>query len=943
MSGQKSKSTIPKSTVSAGTSRTTTLYAMQPRRRMAQNYLVIWVDGNIDENTVDCQNTLAQLRAVVSDVNVCTTPEGCIEFLNEMDDGKAFIISSGAFGQHLVADIHGMPKVDAIYIFCGNKARHEPWAKDWSKIRGVFTSIKSICESLKKVAREYDHNSIPMSFVPKRCTSDAASSEQNLNQLPPAYMYSVIFKDIVLEINDDDAKSIKDLEIYCKKKEIPDEEINELISKYHQKSPVWWYTCEMFLYGMLNRGLRSLDMEALSKLGFFIRSLHLQLEQLHLEQSAKFKKSFTVYRGQGMSKEDFQNLLDSKGGLLSFNNFLSTNMEPKVGVEFVERTMKKNEDIVGVIFIMTIDQSKLSTSNIPFAMIDEHSAVRGEKEILFTMHTVFRVVEMKQTAKNNRLWEVQLTITDGNDPQLSTLTNRIKEEIGGTGWHRMGHLMLKLGHLDQAGELYQELLKNASTDSDRVHTYHKLGWLKDDQGKYQEAVEFYEKSLEIKRKTLPDDDASLALTYSAIGLVYNNMGEYTKALKFYEKANKINLQSLPPNHPHTASDCNNIGLVYDNMGEYSKAIEFYDKSLRIREISLPPNHPDLATSYNNIGLVYGSMGEYSKALEFYEKANKIWEISLPPNHLNLAASYNNIAGVYNNMGEYSKVLEYYEKSLQIREISLPANHPDLATIYNNIGGVHKNMGEYSKALEFYEKSLKIWKISLPPHHRDLATSYNNIGSVYKNMGEYSEALEFYEKSNKILEISLPPDHPNSASSYNNIGSVYDSMGEYSKALELYKKSLKTKQISLPTNHPGLATSYNNIGLVYKNMGEYSKALEFYEKSLKIKEISLPTNHPSLATSYNNIGGVYKNMGEYSKALRFYEKSLKIREIFLPPNHPDLATSYNNIGGVYKHMGEYSEALSYLEKALGIFRNSLPSTHPNIQVVMNGIAAVKKKL
>ncbi|CAF1432133.1 unnamed protein product, partial [Rotaria magnacalcarata] len=596
MSGQKSKSTIPKSTVSAGTSRTATSDAIPPRRRMIQNYLVIWVDGNIDENTEDCRNTLAQLRAAVSEVNVCTTPEGCIEFLNEMDDGKAFIISSGALGQHLVADIHGMPKVDAIYIFCGNKARHEPWAKDWPKIRGVFTSIKPICESLKKAARECDHDSIPMSFVPKRCTSDAASNEQNLNQLPPTYMYSVIFKDIILEINDDDAKSIKALEIYCKKKEIPDEEINDLKRKYHQKSPVWWYTCEMFLYGMLNCGLRSLDMEAMSKLGFFIRSLHLQLKQLHKKQSANFRKPFTVYRGQGMSKEDFQSLLDSKGGLLSFNNFLSTSMEPKVAMEFVERTMKKNPDAVGVIFIMTIDQSKLSTSNTPFAMIDEHSAVRGEKEILFTMHTVFRVVEMKQTAKNNRLWEVQLIITDDNDPQLSTLTNRIKEEVqGSTGWYRMGQLMLKVGHLDQAEELYQELLKNASSDSERAHIYHHLGYLKDQQGKYQEAVKFYEKALEIDRKTLPEDDASLAPTYSNIGEVYKNMGEYSKALEYYEKSTKIFEISLPPNHPDLATSYNNIGSVYNNMGEYSKALEYYEKSLKIREISLPPTHTDMNT------------------------------------------------------------------------------------------------------------------------------------------------------------------------------------------------------------------------------------------------------------------------------------------------------------------------------------------------------------
>ncbi|CAF3439515.1 unnamed protein product [Rotaria socialis] len=195
-------------------------------------------------------------------------------------------------------------------------------------------------------------------------------------------------------------------------------------------------------------------------------------------------------------------------------------MERKVGMEFVERTMKKNQDIVGVIFIMTIDQIKISTSNTPFAMIDEHSAIPSEQEILFTMHTVFRVVEIKQTPKNNRLWEVHLTITDENDPQLSTLTNRIKEEVrGSTGWYRMGKLMLQLGHFNQAEELYNELLKNASTDSDRAFIYHMLGYLKNNQGKYPEAIKFYEKSLTIREISLPANHPSLTTSYNNIGSV----------------------------------------------------------------------------------------------------------------------------------------------------------------------------------------------------------------------------------------------------------------------------------------------------------------------------------------------------------------------------------------------------------------------------------------
>ncbi|CAF4185574.1 unnamed protein product, partial [Rotaria sp. Silwood2] len=414
-------------------------------------------------------------------------------------------------------------------------------------------------------------------------------------------------------------------------------------------------------------------------MGFFIRNLHQQLEQLHQKQSNMYTEKFVVYRGQGLSQQDFQHLLDTQGGLLSFNNFLSTSKKQTTAMRFVQEKLRKDKDIVGVLFIMKIDSSKISSSTIPFALIDDYSVFPQEQEILFSMHTVFRVGDIKQTTNNNRLWEVQLTLTDDNDPQLSTLTKQMKEEIDGTEWHRMGKLMLKVGHPNHAEELYNELLKNSSSDTDTTNIYHHLGFLKCDQGQYKEAIRFYEKSLEINRKTLPEAHPSLALSYNNIGMVYDRMGDYTKALEFYDKPHKIYEKALPPNHPDLALSYNNIGMVYNNMGDYSKALEFYDKAHQIYENSMLQNHPLLATSYNNIGMAYYSMGDYSKALEFYDKALKIREKALPPNHPDFAQSYNNIGMVYNNMGDYSKALEFYDKAHQIYENSMLQNHPLLAT------------------------------------------------------------------------------------------------------------------------------------------------------------------------------------------------------------------------------------------------------------------------
>ncbi|CAF2332495.1 unnamed protein product [Rotaria sp. Silwood2] len=165
------------------TSSTSSL-AIRQRRRMSQNYLVIWVDGSVDQPNQDNQHTLEQLRSVVKEIKLCTTSTQCIEFLKNMNGKKALVISSGALGQHLVLQIHDMPHVDAIYIFCGDESRHKSWVKKWSKIQGVFTSIAPICDSLRKITGQCNHNVLLMSVAPQRVISTALSpsDEQNLEQ-----------------------------------------------------------------------------------------------------------------------------------------------------------------------------------------------------------------------------------------------------------------------------------------------------------------------------------------------------------------------------------------------------------------------------------------------------------------------------------------------------------------------------------------------------------------------------------------------------------------------------------------------------------------------------------------------------------------------------------------------------------------------------------------
>ena len=176
-----------------------------------QHFVLVWVDANIKESEKDSQKTLAQLRSVVNEVKVLTQLNDCLTFLQKLETEMAFVIISGTLGQDLMPQTHPIAQLNAIFIFCGNQTFHEKWAKEWPKVKGVHTQIKPICEALQLAAKQCDQDSTPISFV----EVGESGSNTNLNQLEPSFMYTQLFKKILLDMQHED-QALRDLVTYCR-------------------------------------------------------------------------------------------------------------------------------------------------------------------------------------------------------------------------------------------------------------------------------------------------------------------------------------------------------------------------------------------------------------------------------------------------------------------------------------------------------------------------------------------------------------------------------------------------------------------------------------------------------------------------------------------------------------------------------------------------------
>ncbi|CAF1246401.1 unnamed protein product [Adineta steineri] len=489
----------------------------------------------------------------------------------------------------------------------------------------------------RRINMQRMQNIISISFV---------ASNKKLDQLDPSFMYTQILKETLLTINFED-KHIKQFITYCRKaftkKGYNLHNIEKLERDYHNRTPIWWYTSECFLHSMLNQALRSMDVDIIVRMGFFINDLHRDIQRLHSEQflGQQSVETFTVYRGQRLSKEDFTKMKNAEGGLLSFNNFLSTSRKRDVSFFFAPQDAIE-PDIVGILFVISVNPSHSTT---PFASVGDASYFHTEDEVLFSMHTIFRIEDIQPIDGSTYVYQVNLTLTSDNDQDLRNLTDHIRQKTfsNSTGWYGLGELLIYMSRFNKAQEVYEDLLYQTTNKSDKAPIYHQLGRIKRNQGEYQKALFYYEEGLEIQQQqSLPSNHRSFGSFYNNIGNVHYCRGDYPKALFYYEEGLKIHQQSIPSNYSDLGDSYNNIGNVYHRMGDHSNALSYHEKSLAIKQQSLPSNHPEIGGSYNNIGNVYYNMGDYSEAHSLYECAVQIWQKSLPSNHLTLQQRRNTL-------------------------------------------------------------------------------------------------------------------------------------------------------------------------------------------------------------------------------------------------------------------------------------------------------------
>jgi len=609
------------------------------------------------------ENFVVILLGIDDKSNIIHSIVNFVKILNNIEQFNSFIITLEfekiilIVNDQLFESIEDLNRFHSIYLLSNNFK----WIKKSSNIRGHFSNIKLIFEKIKEEFLIENHL-FSIESVPENETQNQSFS------------YSQLLKETLLT-KDDEGNLKKDFIDFSRfhyyNNQIQLNLIDEFQTDFTLEKSIWWFTRNSFIRKMLNRALRTEEIDILFKMRWILQAINNQIKQNHFSK--------IVYRIHHLSSNQFQKLKEHSGGLISFGTFLDCSLNEPSEIENID-------EMETILF-------RIKTTN--GIETEQLRHFDSKTEILLPLDNVYHIQSIEKT--NENCWIISLINVNKDNQQFKELTNSMREDIQGpVVLIQLGKLLISNNdylHADYLARLLfndNSLKDNPTLLASLAALHHLLGSVDNRLNNYRAARLQFEQSLKIFLTFISEDNQILSATYNNIGSMFYQEDQHDQAIIYHQKALQCQLKASSPDIEAIATYSGNIGAVYLDQRKYDQALLNYKRSLQILQQSTPGEESQsIAMVYDRIASVYWRMDQPEQALPYYQKALQLELKYLPQNHHKISVSYFNLSTAYAKLNRLDDAIDCAEKSVQQLLKSVPPDHPEVKENTTQLEGLRR--------------------------------------------------------------------------------------------------------------------------------------------------------------------------------------------------------------------------------------------------------------
>ncbi|CAF1480183.1 unnamed protein product [Adineta ricciae] len=847
-----------------------------PIRTNYEQVTLVWLDSHARNNgpfADDIHLTEELLRKLNDYVMLFDNELECLTYVDSVKNETVLLIVSGRCAtSNLLDALQKLSYVDSIFIFCQNKNNYERLKEKYKKVVGIFTEQRNLGESIRNAIELIDRQSTIFALY----NVDKQKSMRDLSRESGSFIFLQLIKQVIkrMAMNNgsaDDSKQemVDKCRLYYRGNEKELENIKEFDKHYTPNQAIKWYTRDSFVYKLINKALRTEDIDSLYTYRFYIVDICECLTE-NCQILRDVASDVTVYRGMKMRRAEIERLQESIGHHIAVNGFFSTSRDRSVaemyaGINAAQPVSSVAEDTESVVFVIYADLEV--HPDLILADVCCLSSFRDEGEVLFDLGTVFKILSFTYDIdKNYRICHMEAS------------------DEGRT---------IAQGYLD-----FKQKELHSSSDIEIVFgdLLHVMGeWLKS---------RAYFENLATRRINDPQIHLGIARTYESLN-------QSDQALQHLSQAYDLAMQDNPERLSLAAKICHYICRVHSFCNNFNDAPLFNRKALELyRQAGEHDNREGIALALIAAGNIHFLKCEHDISLEHYQRALEIYMELYPFDHPDKGVALSSLSLSYYLRGEYECALKHMLECVAVHERLLPTDHPHCAVGHTSVGKLLYKQGKYSEALEQFHYAMGLFDKRRTNHHRNYALLLNNIGKTLYRLNKLDEAYEQYNKAMQFIEklfLTKSTDHADLAYTWKNFGELRMARFDATGALSLFERArdMYKRLFTIAENHRDIAKCWHLIGQAHVALENDTEAIESFEVALQMWIKTLPKHHPDIALCHQSMGEFYANRkGDIDKAIDHYHTALSIYEMQQDDSSKHIETIRNKLISLKKARHEY---------------------------------------
>ncbi|CAF1296714.1 unnamed protein product, partial [Adineta steineri] len=793
------------------------------------NNTLIWLDEEaLNLNSHDTNLTIAMFESI-ADINykLYNNLEIFLEEIGSMSKiTKLIVITSGSFAKKMLPklSLSLLREISSILIFCKDSTNCQYLLTECRKIMDICTDEQSLKESIENEL----HPSTDFLLMDRNL--QPIFSLKNNNQDFNLYkQYIEILKHYPWSSNNREKMLDECIKRY-RKDNAQRRKIEEFRNSYTSATAINWYTKDSFLYRLVNKALRSLDMEQINVFRPYIKDLCKQLEHLHKQNQSD--TPLTVFRGHGnMRMDQFENIKENIGNLMSFNGFLSTTSDYNVALIFSGSEPTEDKSVIYEI------RTNYNSNNVVFADITQFSQMEDEKEFLFSLCSIFRIDDIIND-EENQLSKIIMSAVD-EDAKFQDI-KQCQQYIEQTSQKDRLAIIV-------SGRLGQEIVPHI----------HQL----------RQVISIYVYCMDKK------NNEQWALKFSKVKSVAVDLDELVSQIKVDHKNQKKVEEPLPIYTFTTSVDAGKSTTGVNGQFVFFQIL--IDCLLRLKSNEIDRNElfnccqNEYAGNFTELNNLHEFEEEYSpnKVLWWYTRETFFYKT------LNAALRTQNIHMIFLFRSFIYDIYRQLQKSQS--KHPLEVYRSQLMSI-DELDGLKNNTGQFISINSMFstskQRTTALFLLGDITTKSDLERVLFEIDAdpklvTTKPFADISEHSYFPDESEVLFMIGsifrLNNINRNDDQIWNiKMTLCNDDEHDLKQVLMYMKEQIESGEVNLRI-----------LGNILWEMGKFDLAEKYFTRSLK----QLPSNDPLHISLYEDLGKLASQRGDYDMSMKWRQKLLTFRE------------------------------------------------------------------